>query len=71
MLSIGELYESGVALAEHASLRRSKIGLLAPMSDMDRARFFETVAQNRGAAIKAFTDFEQAITWLVLREAAS
>ena len=71
MLSIIDLYELGEALAGHPSLRQSKIGLLAPKSDMDRARFFETVAQNRGAAIKAFTDFGQAITWLVLREAAS
>ena len=71
LLSIGELYELGVALAEHASLRRSKIGLLAPMSDVDKARFLETVAQNRGVRIRAFTDFEQAITWLVMPELAS
>jgi hypothetical protein len=71
MVSITELYQLGVALADHPSLRRSKIGLLAPMSDVDKARFLETVAQNRGASIRAFTDFEQAITWLVMQEPTS
>ena len=71
VLSITDLYELGVTLTSHPALRQSKIGLLAPMSDMDRARFFETVAHNRGAAIQAFIDFEQAITWLALRDAAS
>jgi hypothetical protein len=70
VLSVPELYELGVALAGHPTLRRSKIGLLAPMSDADKARFFENVARNRGVAIRAFTDFEQAITWLVMPELA-
>ena len=71
MLSVPELYELGVALAGQPTLRQSKIGLLAPMSDADKARFFQIVAQNRGVAIRAFTDFEQAITWLVMPELAS
>jgi len=69
MLSIAELYELGVALADHPSLRRNKIGLLGPMRDMYDARFLESVAVNRGVDIRAFTDFEQAITWLIMREA--
>jgi hypothetical protein len=73
MLSIAELYELGVALADHPSLRRNKIALLGPgpMRDRDayNARFFESVAANRGVSIRAFTGFERAITWLVTREA--
>jgi hypothetical protein len=69
MLSIAELYELGVALADHPSLRRNKIGLLVPMRGVYDARFFESVAVNRGVDIRAFTDFEQAITWLIMREA--
>ena len=68
-LSITELYELGVALADHPSLRRNKIGLLVPMRGVYDARFLESVALNRGVQIRAFTDFEQAITWLVTREA--
>jgi hypothetical protein len=68
ILSIADLYELAVTLAGQPALIESKIGLLGPMSGMDKAQFFETVAQNRGARIKAFTDFEEAITWLVLRE---
>jgi hypothetical protein len=71
MLSITDLYELGKILADHPSLNRSKICLLGPMSDVDKVQFFELVAQNRGVRIMAFTDFEQAITWLIMREKAS
>ena len=67
-LSITNLFQIGVALADHPLLSRSKIGLLAPMSEVDNARFLETVAITRGVRIKAFNNFEDAITWLVLRE---
>ena len=70
ILSIADLYELAVALAGQSSLIDSKIGILGPMSGVDKAQFFETVAQNRGARIRAFTDFEEAITWLILREQA-
>jgi hypothetical protein len=70
ILSIADLYELAVTLAGQPALIDSKIGLLGPMSGMDQAQFFQTVAQNRGARIKAFTDFEEAITWLILREQA-
>jgi hypothetical protein len=65
-LSITDLYELGQSLADHPALHQSKIGILVPERAMDQAAFFETVAVNRGFRIKAFTNFEQAITWLVL-----
>jgi hypothetical protein len=68
ILSVADLYELGEALANHPSLRHSKISLLTPKKGVDDASFLETVASNRGARIKAFTDFERAITWLVMRE---
>jgi len=72
ILSIADLYELAVALAGQPSLIDSKIGLLGPMtmSDVDKACFFETVAQNHGARIRVFTNFEEALTWLILREQA-
>ena len=71
MLSMVDLYELGEALANHPALRQSKIGLLTPKSPIDNAGFLELVAQNRGVHIKAFSDFEQAITWLVMKEKPS
>src|SRR5271157_2674830 len=71
VLSIVDLHELGEALANHPSLRRSKIGLLTPKKEVDDASFLETVALNRDVRIKAFTDFEQAITWLVMQEKPS
>lgn len=71
MLSITNLYELGKTLAEHPSLRQSKICLLCPLGDVDKAHFLELVAQNRGSRIMAVTDFEQAITWLIMQEKAS
>jgi hypothetical protein len=70
VLSVTQVVQLGEALANHPSLRRSKIGFLTPMSDADQAAFLETVAVNRGVSIRTFTDFEQAITWLVMREAS-
>jgi hypothetical protein len=67
-LETTDLFELGNALAAHPSLRRSKVATLVPMSDMDNAHFLETVAQNRGVRMRAFTDFEAAMTWLILRE---
>jgi len=65
LLSITNFYNLGEMLASQPLLRQSRICLLVPMRDIDKASFFETVAVNRGVKIKAFTDFEQAITWFV------
>lgn len=67
-LSITDIFELGNTLASQFPLRRSMIGLLAPMSETEKATFFETVARNRGVNIRAFTDFEQAITWLIMKQ---
>jgi hypothetical protein len=60
----------GQALAAHPSLYRSKIALLTSLNDAEQARFLETVMANRGVRAKVFTDFEEAITWLVMEEAS-
>jgi len=70
LLSITDHYELGEALASHPMLRRSRICLLVPTKDVDKAGFFETVTVNRGAQTKVFADFEQAIAWLVMRNGA-
>jgi hypothetical protein len=67
-LSMIDIFELGEALAAHHALRRSKIALLIPMSDGMQAGFLETITANRGVRAKVFTDFEKAITWLVMQE---
>jgi hypothetical protein len=68
-LSTVDSVELGKALAAHSSLRRSKIAILTSMSDVKQANFLETVSVNRAVRAKAFTVFEEAITWLVVQEA--
>lgn len=69
VLSVVDIFELGQALAAHPSLRRSKIALLTSMSDADQAQFLETTTANRGVRAQVFTDFEEAVTWLVMHEA--
>jgi hypothetical protein len=69
-LSMVDLFELGKALAAYPSLLRSKIALLAPMRDIKQTEFFETTTANRGVRVSMFTDFEEAITWLVMQEAS-
>jgi hypothetical protein len=64
-----DIFELGQVLAIHPSLRQSKIALLTSMSDAKQAGFLETVTANRAVRAKVFTDFEEAITWLVMQEA--
>ena len=69
VLSVVDIIELGKALAAHPSLRRSKIAILTSTSDVKQANFLETVIVNRAVSAKAFTGFEEAITWLVMQEA--
>lgn len=68
-LSVVDIFELGQALADHPSLRRSKIALLTSMNDIEQARFLEIVTANQGVRVRVFTGFEEAITWLVMQEA--
>ncbi len=65
-LSITELFELGKALADCPALSRSRVGLVVPARAMKQADFFETVAVNRGVQVRTFTNFDQAIAWLVM-----
>lgn len=67
-LSVADIFELGKALAAHPSLRRSKIAFLTSMSDAKQANFLGTVVTNRAVGAKAFTNFEEAVTWLVMQE---
>jgi hypothetical protein len=67
-LSSNDLWSLGVAAGTQPALARGKVALLVPVDKQDDAEFFENVARVEGANVKAFSDFERAITWLIMRE---
>jgi hypothetical protein len=69
VLSVVDIFELGQVLAAHSSLRLSKLALLTSTRGVDQAQFLETVTENQGVRFRVFTDFEEAITWLVMQKA--
>ena len=67
-LSTIEIYQVGVAVASETALAHEMIALLAPPEKKVDVGFFESVSRNRGALLRAFTEFETAITWLITKE---
>jgi hypothetical protein len=67
-LSKPELIQLATAFGTQSILTRTKIVLLVSLSRQTDAEFFEAVARLEGIELRAFTDFENAITWLVMRE---
>ena len=67
-LSMIDIFQLGEALAAHPSLRRSKIAFLISKRDRQQAGFLETITSNRGVRAQVFTDFEEAVSWLVMQE---
>lgn len=45
--------------------RWTKIPVLCPDKNFDKAKFFEICSQNRGLNVRAFTSFEEMYNWLV------
>ena len=58
----------GVAAGTQPALVQGRVALLVPLDKQDDAEFFESVARLEGANVRAFSDFESAISWLILRE---
>jgi hypothetical protein len=67
-LSTTDLWNLGVAAGTQPALARGRVALLVPLDKQDDAEFFESVARVEGANVRAFTDFESAISWLIMRE---
>lgn len=64
-LSTADIYDLGSELAQYGKTFRRKIAVLArDDKDLHQATFFENVAHNRGFEVRAFTVFEDAVTWL-------
>lgn len=65
-LSISDVYTLAGELFKHGDIFHRKVALLVlPGLNFDRASFFETCAQNQGFSVNAFTDYEQAMRWIL------
>jgi len=68
-LSITDVYQLAGELFQHGDVFRRKVALLVlPGVNFDHASFFETCTHNRGFSINAFTDYENAMRWLLSAE---
>ncbi len=70
--TIVERYEMGVHVAKLQSdpARRIRMAVVGHEPFIDPQRFGETVARNRGAISKVFTDIDEAIAWIEQRRAS-
>lgn len=65
-LSVTDMYHLAAELCRHGDAFRRKVALLVmPGVNFDRASFFETCAHNRGYSVTAFTDYENALRWIL------
>jgi hypothetical protein len=67
-LSRTDLWKLGVAAGTQPALAQRRVALLVPLDKKVDAEVFESVARLEGANVRAFSDFESAISWLILRE---
>ena len=70
-LSRYELLQLGMAVGTQSALKAGRIALLVPLDQTEDAEFLESVARLEGANLRAFVDFEAAITWLIMSDAVS
>lgn len=65
VLSLSDIFTIVNEVGKFRKAFRKKIAiLLGPHHDIDKARFLEMCAGNRGYRVNAFTDFEEAVTWI-------
>ncbi len=65
-LDVKDLYQLASELSEHGDAFRRKVALLVmPGINFNQASFFETCSHNRGFKVDAFTDYENAIRWIL------
>ena len=66
VLTLSDIYEIVAEIGKHRSSFRNKVALLiGKHHDMDKARFLEMCASNRGFNVNVFTDFEESVCWLM------
>jgi hypothetical protein len=64
-LSYPDVYELAKVLADHAESFQGKTALLDVYDGrFEMTQFFQAAAEHLGFAVKAFIDFEAAVTWI-------
>ena len=58
-----ELFYSGISIADMPDAYKLKIAVCVPREQI-KGEFFETVAVNRGANLRVFTEKREATSWL-------
>jgi len=64
-LTPAELFSLARTVAQHRRREGTRTAILCPFERFDKARFFALCAENRGVNIHAFTDYEEAMEWLL------
>ena len=68
-LSLSDIYELVTEVGNHRQAFRKKIAiLLGSQHDIDKARFLEMCAANRGYNVNVFDDFEESVNWLMCED---
>jgi hypothetical protein len=68
-LSVLDIYQLASELYRYGNAFRRKIALLVTSGvNFEQAQFFETCSKNIGFSINAFTDYEEAIRWILSTE---
>lgn len=70
VLSLVGVFELDKFMDSFSSFHRCKIALLTSIRDSKDAKFLYNTTANRGIRIRIFTNFEKAITWLIMKDVA-
>ena len=68
VLSLVGIFELDKVMEAYSSFHQCKIALLTSNRDSKDAKFLYNTVANRGIRIRAFTNFEKAISWLVMKD---
>lgn len=69
ILTLSDIYEIVAEFGRHRQAFRNKIAVLASENqDIDKGRFLELCANNRGFNVNVCIGFEECINWLVINE---
>jgi hypothetical protein len=66
VLTLSDIYELVAEVGKYRQSFRNNIAILiGSQHDIDKARFLEMCASNRGFSVNVFTDFEESVNWLM------
>ena len=66
-MSMTDLWKLASAICNLDQHLPRKIAVLCPLERFDQAGFFALCGENEGLRVRAFTSFEEAMTWLTSR----